>query len=468
MRIRRSLTSGLLISLAIAVVPVAAVSAPKVTPGSTCKVLKQKVVYQNKTYTCIKSGKRLFWNKGVAGVKPRSMPAPTTSATPNLSVSALSEYKSPEECKLPVDGSGNAQANQSHGKRDFFQPDLSKPLRILVFSVDFPDLPSPSNQSPVRILQGMTEDFSAFYKAQSNGKLKFDWTITPNFARLNNSIASYGVGRSNPTPNSADYWKLNFDLQDLAMKSFKREDFDVFIAVSPVGTSEDLIAQSPAFVPRSREADGNRYWAGNWLGGDYWRDGQKWFYPAHEFGHYVLGLDDLGQMSPDGRSSLRPLGHYDIMNSQAGPEYTAWNRWIGGLISDDQILCLPNSKTVSMLKPIQEVNDLVKGLVVPISKDKVIVIENRAAMGYDAQLPQTSVGVIAYSVDVSILRGGGPMKLIRKPASLIDTWYQQRGGLITPRIDALKVGESLSYQGVQVKVIGRNGNDMYVEVTRES
>jgi hypothetical protein len=231
------------------------------------------------------------------------------------------------------------------------------------------------------------------------------------------------VGRSNPTSNSNNYWKLNFDLQDLAMKSFKRENFDIFIAVSPVGTSEDLIATSPAFMPR------NGYWAGNWIGGDYWRDEQKWFYPAHEFGHYVLGLDDLGEPSPDGRSSLRPLGHYDIMNSQAGPEYTAWNRWIGGLIGDDQILCLPSSKTISKLKPIEEVNGLVKGLVIPISKNRVVVIENRAAIGYDSKLPLTSVGVVAYSVDVSIPRSTGPMKLIREPATLIDTWYQQRGGL---------------------------------------
>jgi len=79
MRIRGSLARGLLISLAVALIPVAAVSAQKITPGSTCKVLNQKVVYQNKTYTCTKSGKKLFWNKGVAIVKstrqrPRQRP----------------------------------------------------------------------------------------------------------------------------------------------------------------------------------------------------------------------------------------------------------------------------------------------------------------------------------------------------------------------------------------------------------
>jgi len=64
-RFKGSLAKGLLIALAVALIPVTAVSAQKITPGSTCKVLNQKVVYQNKTYTCTKSGKKLVWNKGV-------------------------------------------------------------------------------------------------------------------------------------------------------------------------------------------------------------------------------------------------------------------------------------------------------------------------------------------------------------------------------------------------------------------
>jgi hypothetical protein len=43
--------------------------------------LNQKVVYQNKTYTCTKSGKKLVWNKGVAIVK--STPTPTPTPTGN-------------------------------------------------------------------------------------------------------------------------------------------------------------------------------------------------------------------------------------------------------------------------------------------------------------------------------------------------------------------------------------------------
>jgi polyhydroxybutyrate depolymerase len=56
---------------------VSAISAQKITPGSACKVLNQKVVYQNKTYTCIKSGNKLVWNKGVK-VVTKTNASPTT------------------------------------------------------------------------------------------------------------------------------------------------------------------------------------------------------------------------------------------------------------------------------------------------------------------------------------------------------------------------------------------------------
>jgi len=80
MRIKGSLLKGLFIALAVALIPVTAVSVQKITPGTTCKVLNQKIIFQNKNYTCIKSGKKLIWNKGVEVVKPTL--TPTSTATP--------------------------------------------------------------------------------------------------------------------------------------------------------------------------------------------------------------------------------------------------------------------------------------------------------------------------------------------------------------------------------------------------
>ena len=82
MRTKVRVYKGVLIALIFTFIPVSAISAQKVTAGSTCKVLKQKSVYQNKTYTCVKSGKKLVWNKGVVVVKPTPTPTPTEIGDP--------------------------------------------------------------------------------------------------------------------------------------------------------------------------------------------------------------------------------------------------------------------------------------------------------------------------------------------------------------------------------------------------
>jgi hypothetical protein len=87
MRVKGSLAKGLFIALAITLIPVSAVSAPKVAPGSTCKVIKQKITYQKKIYTCVKSGKKLVWNNGVVVA---STPTPTPESN-GLTFSNISE-----------------------------------------------------------------------------------------------------------------------------------------------------------------------------------------------------------------------------------------------------------------------------------------------------------------------------------------------------------------------------------------
>ena len=56
---RGSLTKVLLIALSVVLIPVTAVSAQKINPGSTCKVLNQKVTNKTKVYTwtCAKNAR---------------------------------------------------------------------------------------------------------------------------------------------------------------------------------------------------------------------------------------------------------------------------------------------------------------------------------------------------------------------------------------------------------------------------
>jgi hypothetical protein len=74
MQVKGNAVQALAIGLVLALIPISGNAAQKVTAGAACKVFNQKVSYLNKTYTCVKSGKKLVWNKDVALPQPTSTP----------------------------------------------------------------------------------------------------------------------------------------------------------------------------------------------------------------------------------------------------------------------------------------------------------------------------------------------------------------------------------------------------------
>jgi hypothetical protein len=75
--IKRSLSLLLITALCVAVIPDA--SALTAKAGAKCTKVKATSVVKGKKYTCIKSGKKLIWNKGVA-VKPAAKPSAKPTA----------------------------------------------------------------------------------------------------------------------------------------------------------------------------------------------------------------------------------------------------------------------------------------------------------------------------------------------------------------------------------------------------
>jgi len=79
----RRLLVGLVAVLSLSLIT-AQLSVAAVTPGTKCSKAGATSTYNGKKYTCVKSGKKLVWNKGVAVVKPVPVasPTPTPVATP--------------------------------------------------------------------------------------------------------------------------------------------------------------------------------------------------------------------------------------------------------------------------------------------------------------------------------------------------------------------------------------------------
>ena len=77
---------GTFIALSLILVPMNAIAAVKA--GDVCKKAGNTVTVSGKKFTCIKSGKKLLWSKGVAmpAPKPTVTPTPTPSPTPTVYV----------------------------------------------------------------------------------------------------------------------------------------------------------------------------------------------------------------------------------------------------------------------------------------------------------------------------------------------------------------------------------------------
>jgi len=79
----RRLLVGLVAVLSLSLIT-AQLSVAAVTPGAKCSKAGATSTYNGKKYTCVKSGKKLVWNKGVVVAKPAPVasPIPTPVATP--------------------------------------------------------------------------------------------------------------------------------------------------------------------------------------------------------------------------------------------------------------------------------------------------------------------------------------------------------------------------------------------------
>ncbi len=90
-----------LVTAALFLVPVNAIAAVKA--GDTCKKVGTTATANGKKFTCVKSGKKIVWNKGVAIPKPKpvEVPTPMPTATPTP-VPTVTAAPTPTPTQAPI------------------------------------------------------------------------------------------------------------------------------------------------------------------------------------------------------------------------------------------------------------------------------------------------------------------------------------------------------------------------------
>ncbi|MFM1937941.1 MAG: hypothetical protein RLZZ320_799 [Actinomycetota bacterium] len=444
-----------------------------VKPGATCKKVGQKTVSKGKTYTCVKSGKKLVWNKGKSQTeqKPSSesadyksplgsishqityQPPLPISGMPKTQVSPLTELADIEYCKIKDAGvAGDIPNNpQRHFVSGF--PNYKERANFInnatlqFVAIDFSDLPG--QRSPAEDLKPVTTFLTEFFNRQSSKKTAIEFRIPNKYIRMPKPVMDYELavdffsGKWKPE-TSFNYVKEAISVADPVI------DFtgaSMFAVVVPAEVTRQQIA---AFVAQSGEpgqqivtAEGGIY---NFLimAGPVGTPDFELLNWAHEYGH-LFGLTDIRNTIDVTRQDSSDLGMLDLMNSMLAPELLAWQRFIMGILNDDQVRCVMSTKALThRIIPIAQPELQPKMVVIPLSEYRAIAIESRRSHGYDRNLGTLNEGVFVYSIDTSIPYRYSTMKLIPSPSAFDMVWKRDA---------ALKIGESITFEGWKITYV---------------
>lgn len=559
MRLRQVTAIGVSLAL-LATIPAVA----SVKPGATCKKIGQTTTFKGKIHTCVKSGSKKIWNKGVkvksstpvpipspsntpsptptsnSTPSPTPSPTPTTEPTPNPTPSRTlnpkykkqgedcprnsgdvvgydnngvfvtlmcnqfddryfpkpgsapldqttlkpaktplgdlvhrADYKTPiaisgtprspispttelasvSECKIKDGGVAGVIPNnpQKHFVSGF--PNYPERANFLnnatlqFVPVDFSDLPG--KRTPTEDLREITSFLSEFFSRQSSLKLAIDFRIPDKYIRMPKPVADYGLatdffsGKWNPNA-SFDYIKEAVRVSDATI------DFTgakMFAVVVPAEVTRQQIA---GFVAQAGEPgqqivtnEGNIY---NFLlmAGPVGSPEFELLNWAHEYGH-LFGLTDIRNTVDVTKQDSSDLGMLDLMNSMLAPELLAWQRFIMGLLNDEQVRCVKSTNQLTHnIVPVAQPEPLTKMIVIPLSTYKAIAIESRRSHGYDQNLGTLNEGVFVYSIDTTIPYRYSTMKLIPSPSSTDARWKRDA---------AMKVGETITFEGWRITYV---------------
>ena len=392
------LSSVLIASLSLPLVPANAA----VKAGGVCKKAGITSVVSSKTYTCIKSGKKLVW-------KISSQKIDTSKpSTPIANLSDVALFSNLEKCRI-IDGDPQTTNMTAGFPIPDGRIDLVKGAKMQIIGVDFPDKIG-GTKSPKELNQNLTSSVEKFWTAQSSIPVKFDWKWSSDWVRMPNSINSYSLGGSFFQGKFNPDAYFNF-AKEIISKTDSNIDFtgvNFLFIVFPSGIKNEEIG---TFLVHTQGTYSTR--EGNifnliMAGGDY-NSASTYI---HEFGH-ALGLTDIRDTLDVGNQKSDGM-YYDIMNNSTYPELLVWHRYLLGFLENSQIHCI-NSTDVSThwLVPVASASKQVKGIVIPLSSTEAVIIESRRAIGFDTALSSRSdlVGAVVYTLDSKIPYRRTPVKV---------------------------------------------------------
>jgi M6 family metalloprotease-like protein len=432
---KRSLLA-LVVILAL-ITPANAIAATKA--GGVCKKAGQVSTVSGKRYTCVKSGNKLVWSKGVTVTKAKASPSPTPSKASTLHLSnlitATDQLTALDICKT------KDVTTRSSGNNGFPRPvgtllGAVSP-KILFIPLNFPDAPAFSDADLLRA-QTVFKVVSDFYLKSSYGLVKIEYQVLERskWPTIDKSAASYGLIYPQPQQNNTEALieilskidpSVNFDLYDgVTLETARYPEPGVGQAFTgQVFPTKNGVAKRVSLETARNAANFQTL--------------------AHELGHTLFGLEDLyvflNAQRPSVPGGPNPAGSWDMM-SNSSRAFFGWSKFLNGWLDGVQVRCVSNQvKSVHYIEDIDRAGERPKLITINLQEGVTISTEVKCRELYNYR----DCGALIYKIDSRINHGDGP---------------------ITAESSLLYEGNSKVMDGWKITPIKNGGEGMLIEVEK--
>jgi len=453
--------------LAVAVVLLLSLVTPlqAATPkaGAKCTKAGATVTVAGKKFTCVKSGKKLVWSKGVA---IKTAAKPVEASTP---IAQKAEEKVGAKALLssdpritPVSGLTSLDTCKTEDKTPYFLVDgkvgygngfprsnflvgANKSAKVLVVPMAFKNIPftddkNQAGSGPTTDLEQLNKvipEVVGSMKSLSRNKFEISIEVLPKsqwwvFDTDSPFSTMWGVSNSTPLEKILDGEKKNF--------SFVGFDTVVFVTGNGVLGPINSSSAQAGYIKAKNSTTG--YLSVVFMIGEMDRP-YVW---VHEFGHSLFGLEDLYPFSDAaaGRRTDTNSGtaKWDLMSDATKPALLEWNRFLVGWLDDSEVRCIAEqTSTVHYLT-----ND-------PSSKDpKLLTVNLSPGVTLAAEVKPGSASTVIDGSRLLLYTINSYIESGAEPVVALSTLYSK--------------GESKSLLGWTFNVLNSDDNGLLVEAIK--